>query len=261
MSSPILDIENLGLAFGAAQILDDVSFSVAEGEFLSIIGPNGAGKTSLLTCLNRIHRPTSGTIQLLGKQQRDYSQRRLAREISYVPQSDGRYVPFTVREYVLMARYPYLSPFSSISEDDHEATEAALALTDIAEFGDRQLSTLSGGERQKVHIAAAVAQGARIMLLDEPTTFLDYRHQLEITTLLQQLNQEQGITVIAVTHDVSVAVLASSNVLALKQGRVAFWGTPDKLVADDTLESIYDTPFDVLALEGRTLVLPKGSTT
>jgi iron complex transport system ATP-binding protein len=243
MTAEALRIQGLSYRIGAAAILRDVTFAVRTGEFASLIGPNGAGKTTLLKCLNRIVTGASGRVEILGKPLASYRQRDLARRVSYVPQADGRLVPFTVYEFVLMGRYPYLSPFASIGPADRAAVNEALAATGTAAFGDRCISTLSGGECQKVFIAAALAQQAEILLLDEPTTFLDYRHRLEIMSLLGRLNREAGLTMLAVTHDLSPAVMTGDRVIALKEGAVAFDGSPGELTEENALQEIYGTRF------------------
>ncbi|OGG03377.1 MAG: ABC transporter ATP-binding protein [Candidatus Glassbacteria bacterium RIFCSPLOWO2_12_FULL_58_11] len=243
MSEAVIEIEDFTYASGAKRILNQVSFRVGEADYLSIIGPNGAGKTTLLKCLNRILPGGEGTIKIRGRRLESYSQRALARLVSYVPQLDGRALPFSVDEFVSMGRYPYLNPFSPLSAEDRRVVREILERTGTLDFAGRRLDTLSGGERQKVFIAAALAQGAEILLLDEPTSFLDYRHQVEIHRLLRELNREHGKTVLAVTHDINNAVLACNRVLALKEGRKVFEGEARELVRKETLEGIYETAF------------------
>ncbi len=236
-----VDVRGFSFRLGRTQILHDVSFSVRVGEYLSIIGPNGAGKTTLLKCLDRILVGGTGEIDVLGRPLHSYRQRELAHRISYVPQADGRLFPFTVEQFVLMGRYPYLSPFSSVSSRDRDAVGEAMQMTGTAEFADRLLGTLSGGERQKVYIAAALAQGANVLLLDEPTTFLDYRHQKEIRDVLVRANAQSGVTIVTVTHDVNRAVLDSDRIVALREGRVVFSGRPREVMQPAVLRQIYQT--------------------
>ena len=263
MSAPAIKVSGLRYAIGTTTILDDVSFTVDAGQYLSIIGPNGAGKTSLIRCINRLARAQSGRIDIFGQPLSSYSQRDLAKVISYVPQADARYFPFTVYEFVLMGRYPHLSPFSSIGPEDRAKVDEALALTGATEFADRSLQTLSGGERQSVFIAAALTQGARVLLLDEPTTFLDYKHQVEVLALLRKLNEQQDITIVSVTHDVNSAALTSDRILALKKGRVAFDGTPDQLIEQGVLEKVYETSFELVPRgdSDTPIVVPTGDDT
>jgi len=247
-------IDLVGFSFGLAgkTILREVTFSVRRGEYLSILGPNGAGKTTLLKCIDRVLTGGSGRIEVFGRPLGGFSQRELARRISYVPQADGRVLPFTVEQFVLMGRYPYLRPFAAISREDREAVAEALRTTGTLEFRDRRLGTLSGGERQSVYIAAALAQGADVFLLDEPTTFLDYRHQAEIRDLLARVNAS-GVTIVAVTHDVNRAVLDSHRVVALREGVVVYSGPPAEVMQPDVLRRIYDTEFLLVPHPGANL--------
>ena len=239
----VIQIRNFSFRLGSKEILRDVSFAVRQGEYLSIVGPNGAGKTTLLKCIDRLLAGGSGEIEICGRPLQSYSQKELARLIGYVPQADGRGLPFTVEQFVLMGRYPYLTPFSAVSKEDRLAVREALELTGTSQFADRLLDSLSGGERQKVYIAAALAQGAGVLLLDEPTTFLDYRHQIEIRGLLARANKQSGVTIVAVTHDVNHAALESDRMVALWEGRVVFCGLPGEIMKPDVLGRIYGTSF------------------
>ncbi len=258
MTSLAYRIEHLTVALEGKTILHDVSFSLESGASMAVIGPNGAGKSTLLKCLLRLVMPTSGDIRLFEKDLDRYSRRALARMTGYVPQAGGAAVPFTVEEFVLMARYAYLGAFSHFTETDRQIARDAMARARVEKFAGRMLQTLSGGERQKVHIAAALAQQPRIMLLDEATAFLDYRHQVEILELTDTLRRESGMTVIAVTHDLNQGALQYDHVLALKDSVVAYSGRPADLLETGRLESIYDTPFRLLEEPetGATYVVP-----
>jgi len=259
--NPSIEIRDFSFQLGKKQILRNVSFAVRQGEFLSIVGPNGAGKTTLIKCLDRILTGGTGEIDVFGRPLASYRQKELARRLSYVPQADGRVFPFTVEQFVLMGRYPYLNPFSSIGKDDREALSEAMDLTGTREFADRRLDTLSGGERQKVYIAAALAQGADVLLLDEPTTFLDYRHQAEIRELLARARRQSGVTIVAVTHDVNLAALESDRIVALREGSVVFTGTPEEVMKSDVLERIYGTPLLLMdhPRTGLPIIVPNAS--
>ncbi len=243
----VIEVENLAFslkgASGDAAILKGLSFSVAAGEYISVIGPNGAGKSTLLKCLVGVNSAWSGSVRINGGPVNRYTRRELARFISYVPQTNDHLVPFTVKEFVSMGRYPYLGPFSALGKEDRNAVGNALEVTGMKEFAARGISTLSGGERQKALIAGALAQAADIMLLDEPTTFLDPKQRHEIVRILKRINREEGTTVVAVTHDINTAALFSNGILALKEGRVAFNGTPERVMNNATLMSIFEKPF------------------
>ena len=254
----IIEVVNYSYCIGKTDILHEVSMHVWEGEFLCIVGPNGAGKTTLLKCLDRINTGGRGEIRISGKPLGAYSQKELAKLLSYVPQADIRLLPFSAGEFVMMGRYPHLSPFSGVKPGDHEIVKKAMELTGTGRFYHRAMGTLSGGERQKVLIAAALTQGARVLLLDEPTTFLDPKHAEEVLGIMATLNREEGITIVSVTHDINSAVLNGDRVVALRDGSVRFAGPPAELMDNSILEGIYDRGF-LLAphpRSGRTIVLP-----
>jgi iron complex transport system ATP-binding protein len=253
----VIEAKKLSFNIYGKDILKEVSFAVTRGEFVSIIGPNGAGKSTLVKCLLRIFIGGGGAILIKGNPLESYNQRELAKIISYVPQTGEIIPPFTGYEFVLMGRYPYLSPLSSPKKDDHKAVMEALMLTGTDEFSERELSTLSGGERQKVFIAAALAQGSEIMLLDEPTTFLDPKHQYDILKILRKLN-EYGVTIIAVTHDINHAVLFSRRILGIKEGKMVFDGPPEGVMKNETLYELYERPFTFIVhpKTGMPLILP-----
>jgi len=261
MSQPILRIAGLSHVVAGRAILDDVSFSVEEGEFFSVVGPNGAGKTTLLKAILRLLSGWTGKVLAGGRDAASLSRRQLARILSYVPQAEGRLFPFTVREFVAMGRYPHLSPFTVMTSEDERAVDDALTCTGTTRFAHRLVDTLSGGERQKVYIAGALSQGAQVLLLDEPTTFLDPRHQAEILALLKRLNTTRRITVFCVTHDINAAGLLSDTLLGLKEGRVVCSGPPAEIMTEETLARLFDKHF-VLVPHPRTgdrVVVPDGA--
>jgi iron complex transport system ATP-binding protein len=260
-AGPVLEAKGFSISLGGKDILHSVSFSVRRGEYVAVVGPNGAGKTTLLKCFDRLLAGGSGELAIEGRPRDAYRQKDLARLVAYVPQADSRMIPFSVEQFLLMCRYPYLSPFSPASRRDRQAINEAMSLTKTTEFAGRKLSTLSGGERQKVHIAAALAQGAHIWLLDEPTTFLDYHRQNEIIALLASVNKELGVTILSVTHDLNHAVLETDRVVALKDGRVVFNGPPGEIMQADVLERIYDTPVLLVEHPGKKIpmIVPRGA--
>ena len=255
----LIEISDFSLRISGQEILRDVNLGVRRGDYVSIVGPNGAGKTTLIRCMCRILTGGTGRIQVAGRPIGELSQRELARYISYVPQADGSASPFTVYEFVLMGRYPYFSPFSPVKKEDEAAVAEALALTGTERFAERTLGSLSGGERQKVFIAAALAQKADALLLDEPTTFLDPVHQGAIYGILEQA-RAAGVTIVSVTHDINCAVLTSERIVALREGRIAFQGGASELMDNAILEGIYGKRFTFMSHPetGRRLVAPEG---
>lgn len=241
--TPLLEARSLGLVLGGTRILDGISFSVQRGEFLAIVGPNGAGKTSLLKCLGGLRRPSAGTVLLEGRPMEGLSRRRIARRIAWIPQSGTDSLPFTVREFLLLSRYPWKSAFSGESADDREILANAFRLTELEGLQDRPVHLLSGGERQKALLAAALVQTTDMLFLDEPTSFLDYRCQVEMTALVERVNRERGITVLMVTHDINLALRSADRVLALKGGGVLRDGAAGGFADAELLRDIFDTEF------------------
>lgn len=240
---PVIEIEDLGVTLDRNEILREVTLTIRAGEYLSIVGPNGAGKSTLIRCLAGLCPHWSGRIRIGGRDLPDFSGKQRARIMSYVPQAQERAMPFTVHEFVMMGRYPHLSPFTSCRPEDEHAVQNALEVTGVTHFRHRIVDTLSGGERQNVYIAAALAQQAHILILDEPATFLDYRHQREVMNTIRDVNRTTGKTVITVNHDINSAVAASHRILALKDGRVAFLGASAEIMQTDILNTIFDTRF------------------
>jgi iron complex transport system ATP-binding protein len=240
--SNAIEVKNLSIELGGTEILRSVSLDIAQGEYVSIIGPNGAGKTTLMRCLLGMY-PYQGSVRISGAECSEADPKELARQVSYVPQTHDMEFPLPVFDFVMMGRYPYLSPLAPAQKKDTEAVERAMEVTGTTVFRDRLLRTLSGGERQKVYIAAALAQETPVMLLDEPATFLDWKHQAEVMQLLKKINRECGATIVAVNHDLNSAAHWSDRIIALKDGSVLFHGAPDELIQPDPLEKLFETTF------------------
>ncbi|WP_372806841.1 ABC transporter ATP-binding protein [Pontiella sp.] len=253
MNGSIIQVEELSLTLSGNEILKGVSLDIGAGEYVSIIGPNGAGKTSLVKCIAGIYSAWRGAIRIEGKPFGDYGSKELAMRQSYVPQAEGRTAPLTVEEFVAMGRYPHLSAFTSMKAGDYAAIDQAIDQAGLLPFRQRKLNTLSGGERQMVFIAAALAQNTKIILLDEPATFLDYRHQAAVATLLKTACRENGITVLAVHHDINTATACSDRIVALKEGRIAFEGTAAETANTQVLKNIYGTEFETTSSPRRAI--------
>ncbi len=253
MPTPIIQLKSLSIELSGNMILKEISLSVHEGEYVSIIGPNGAGKTTLIKCLAGIHRDWKGSIQIAGEAFNHYDSKTLARLQSYVPQAEGRTNPLTVEEFVTMGRYPHLSTFTTLKTEDYAAINAAIERAELQPFRHRKMNTLSGGERQMAFIAAALAQGTQILLLDEPSTFLDYRHQAEVAGILKTACREHGITIIAVHHDINTAAACSDRIYAIKEGTLVFSGTAAETTDTKTLQAIYGTEFHCIPSPDRPL--------
>jgi len=238
-----------GLAWGTGgrPILGPVDLDVHRGECLAVVGPNGAGKTTLLRLLTGLLRPAAGTVSYLDQPFSALSRRALARRIAYVPQLRPSHVPLAVEEVVLLGRYPYLSAFQMAPlAADFQAVAEAMRLVGIEELRGRPVDELSGGERQAVFIAAALAQESELLVLDEPTIHLDARHQSDLAKLLLRLKAESGRTVVLATHDLNLASLLGDRLLALSGGKILEVGTPAEIVRPDVLERLFRARFEIV---------------
>ncbi len=232
-------IDHLTCAYEANEVLKDISFSVAKGEFFIVIGPNGSGKTTLMKGLSGIRRIEKGHVDILGRSISRYKPKSLAKRLALVPQNISGDFPFTVTELVLMGRTPYLGMLGFPQEGDRALVRQALAFTGIEHLAFRRVNELSGGERQLIYIAKAICQEPEIMLLDEPTAALDLSHQVRIMDLMERLKKEKGITVIMVSHDLNLGAMYGDTLLLLKQGRIVKKGAPKDVLRFDVLEDTY----------------------
>ena len=255
----MLAVNDFSFALDERPILRGISFTVAKGGCLSIIGPNGAGKSTLLKCLLRLNErgSTQGEILVKGLPLAHFRQRELARIIGYVPQAGGWIPPFTVLELLRLSRYPYSSSTIRLNENDRQAIERALERTGMTTLAQRPLKSLSGGERQKAFLAAALAQETEILLLDEPASFLDPKHAAELNLLLRELNQNQNLTTITVTHDLNHPLAAGGDVLALRRSEQVFFGPVEHLMRQGILDDVFEHRFVHLThpVTGRPAVL------
>jgi iron complex transport system ATP-binding protein len=223
---------NLAFAYG----LDDATFELPRCGFVAVAGPNGAGKSTLVGIMAGLRRPYRGSCTYDGIEVRQWRRREFARRVTFLPQSLQLEFPFTAEQVILMGRTPYGSAWNE-SPSDRAAAERAMATTDTLAFAHRDFRALSGGERQRVVLAAALAQEPDALLLDEPTTFLDLRHQLAIYRLLAELGRE--ILVVSVTHDLNLALAFADRVLVLDQGRVAADGAPREVLTPDLIGHVF----------------------
>lgn len=243
---PLIDCQNLSVKINENTLLQDISFTVNSGDYLIVLGANGSGKSTLLRCLLGVQLLNQGQITIDGKPLQQYRRRHLSRMISYVPQASTGHYNFSVEHFIRMARYPYHSPLSSWLTEDEHAVDKALHITETTALRQRSMQTLSGGECQRVLIAAALCQSTPIMLLDEPTSHLDPHHQVAVHRLVKQLNKEHGITVIEVSHDINHAAQHARQVLALKQGRLLWHSNSQSLMQTERLQQLYEQSFIML---------------
>ena len=227
-------------------VIDGLTFELEAGEILGIVGPNGSGKTSLLKLLAKVLKPHAGDITLFGHDLAAMPQVKAARTVAFVPQESPQVFSFTVMETILMTRYPHhhgatwSAGFSWESAEDVSIAEQAMQDTDIAHLAARPVTDLSGGERQRCMIARALAQTPQVLLLDEPTAFLDLQHQIAICGIVRRLKEERGLTVVLVSHDLNLASQYCDRILMLKAGALFRLGTPHDVIDADILRTVYN---------------------
>lgn len=243
-------------------VLHDVSFDVDRGTMVGVLGPNGSGKTTLVRIIAGMLRPDSGRVLLDGVSVADLPRRELARRVALVPQETQTTFDFSVIDIVLMGRYPHLGPFELERPADLEIARNALRATGTETLESRSFATLSGGEKQRVIIAAALAQASDILLLDEPTTALDIGYQFEIAALLKRLNADHGTTMVVSTHDLNLAAALCERVVLIKAGRVIAHGPTLETLTAHNIRLLYDVDADVQFHEraGHLTVVPLGRT-
>jgi ABC-type cobalamin/Fe3+-siderophores transport system ATPase subunit len=232
-------------AHGRRYVLDRVSVSIERGDLVGILGPNGSGKTTLLKILGGAIRPYAGSVTLDGRPIADWTRRDIARRIAVVPQDTHAAFDFTVFDIVLMGRFPHLGAFALEGPEDLAIARRALHATGTADLAERAFSTLSGGEKQRVVIASALAQGSPLLLLDEPTASLDIGHQLDVEALLQRLNTETGVTMILSTHDLNLAATLCRRLVLLREGRVLAAGATEDVLTSAAVRTLYGVDADV----------------
>jgi iron complex transport system ATP-binding protein len=245
---------------GRDLVLEGVTLEAVRGAMVALLGPNGSGKTSLLRLLSGILRPRSGQVTLNGISIERLSRRELARHIAVVPQETHAMFDFTVLDMVMMGRYPHLGLFELEGLDDVEVAREALAATGTLDLQSRRFATLSGGEKQRVVIASALAQASDLLLLDEPTASLDLGYQFEIASLLQQLNIDRGTTMVVSTHDLNLAAALCRRVVLLKSGHVLASGPTEEVLTAPNVQRLYGIDADVQFHQraGHLTVVPVG---
>ncbi len=238
-----LKINECSFSYNIQLVLDHISMQISEGEVVSIIGPNGSGKSTLLRCICRVLQPRGGVVYLNNQDVAHLKPRELARLLGYVPQSGAEVFPLTVYEAVLLGRKPYLS--WGVGPKDREIVDRILRFMKIEEFALKYINEMSGGEKQRVLIARALAQEPEVLLLDEPTSNLDIKHQLEVLGLMQKFAHEGGMTVIMVLHDLNLASRFSDKLVLINEGKVFASGSPAAVLNPANIRAVYDVEADV----------------
>lgn len=254
----MIQVTDLTFSYKETAVLNRVNFRVNNGEFVGIIGPNGAGKSTLLKLLDGILKNPGSGIRIDGREITAYSRRELARKMGFVPQQFRTAFQFTAREIVMMGRFPHQGLWSVESQRDISVVEQAMQETDCAALADRLFASLSGGEQQRVVLASALAQEANILLLDEPTTALDLKHQVHFYRILKRLQQQQHKTILTVTHDINLAIQFCDRVIVLKDGELVADGRVTNIIDAALIEEVFGLPVYLISHpeSGLPVILP-----
>ena len=244
-----IDIKNLKVGYDKKIIIKDLDLTLKKGKITSIIGPNGCGKSTLLKSIGRILKKENGDIFLLDKDMNNMKSKEIAEKLAILSQNPTAPSQLKVEELVSYGRYPHRNNVNKLSNEDKEKIEWALKVTNTMEFRDRELSDLSGGQRQRVWLAMALAQDTDILLLDEPTTFLDMSHQLEVLNIVKNLNDKEGCTVVMVLHDINHAAKYSDFIVAMRNGNILYNDEPNAIMNKKVLKDIYNIDADLVKSE------------
>lgn len=232
-------VDSISIRYEQKSVINNFSFSVKEGEVVSIIGPNGSGKSTLLKAVSRLIPYHTGTVELEGVNLKAMSAKQVARKMCMLSQKNQAPSDMTVIDLVSYGRYPHKKWFEKLNNEDMEIVHWALEKTHLIEYKDRRVVSLSGGESQRAWIAMALVQRPKVMLLDEPTTYLDISHQHEVLELVRELNQDMGMTIIMVLHDLNQASTYSDNIVVVKSGEKAMYGSPNQVMTTDMIRHVY----------------------
>lgn len=241
-----ISTKNLTIGYGDRIIVKDLNLTIPKGKITAIIGANGCGKSTILKTLARINTPISGDIFINNKNIKEQSSKKLAQEMAVLPQSPQAPSGLSVGELIAYGRFPHQKGFGKIKKEDEAIINWALEVTGILEFKDRNLSALSGGQRQRAWIAMALAQETDILVLDEPTTYLDLAHQLEVLKLLEMLNQKEGRTIVMVIHELNNAARFADHMIGIHKGSIVCAGSPEEVMTKEHLKTIFHIDAEIV---------------
>ncbi len=260
MSTQVLKAEGLVAGYEKKIIIDGIDIEIPKNKISVIIGANACGKSTLLKTLARLIKPTSGKVLLDNKKIGTIPPKQLAKQLGLLPQSPVVPEGITVSDLVSRGRFPYQTFLKGMGKKDYEAVEEALEMMGILDLADRSVDELSGGQRQRVWIAMALAQDTDILLLDEPTTFLDITHQIEILDLLTDLNRKKGTTIVMVLHDINLSARYADYIFAVQKGKLIARGTPEEVITEDLVRRVFELDSLVVKdpVSGSPFIVPKG---
>ena len=250
-----MEVRDLSFSYGKNKVLKGISFTIEGGKITTIMGANGCGKSTLFNLMTKNLYPRKGNIFLHGRNIQNFGLKDFAKRVSIVHQYNSSADDITVERLVSFGRTPHMKMMQGRSDEDEKLIEWAMEVTNVEKYRDREVSRLSGGQRQRVGIAMALAQNTKILFLDEPTTYLDIRYQIEILELVKKLNEEYGITIIMVLHDINQAIHFSDRIIGLKDGQVAAQGSPAEVVTPECIRTLYGISLGVTIIEGKKFVL------
>ncbi|MCK0096680.1 ABC transporter ATP-binding protein [Yoonia sp. F2084L] len=254
-----LTASGLSVDYGDATIVKNIDLKIAAGQITALVGPNGCGKSTLLKAFARILRPKTGHVTLQGQPITSYATRDVATRLAILPQGPVAPEGLTVTELVAQGRFPHQTLFRQWSPGDRAAVERAMDMTDLAEFADRPVHSLSGGQRQRCWLAMVLAQDTPLLLLDEPTTFLDLKVQVDLMALLSRIVHEDGRTMVLVLHELNLAAAFADRIVMMREGEIVAEGTGAEVICPDQLRAVFDLRADVIAdpETGRPVCLPR----
>ena len=255
MSEYMMKVKELSFSYGKKKILNNISLEIPEGKITTILGANGCGKSTLFSLMTKNLYPDRGKIFFQKKNIGGMPLNEFAKKAAIVHQYNTAADDMTVQELVALGRTPHRKVFHGSREEDEKWIYQALEVTHLQELKDREIGKLSGGQRQRVWIAMAIAQNTKMLFLDEPTTYLDIRYQLEILRLVKTLNQQYGMTIVMVLHEINQAIHYSDYIIGLQGGKVAVCGEPDEVITPETLELLYGVKLDVIQEKNHKYVL------
>jgi iron complex transport system ATP-binding protein len=241
-----ISTEKLDIAYDDTLIVKALDMNIPHGKITSIIGPNGCGKSTVLKAVGRILKPKTGLVYLSGDDIRKLSTKEIAKKMAILPQTPTAPSGLTVSELVAYGRFPHQKGFGKLMPEDKKIIQWALKVTKLTEFEHREVDTLSGGQRQRVWIAMALAQQTDLILLDEPTTYLDLAHQMEVLKLLYDLNRRQGCTIAMVLHDLNLAARFSDYIIAIRSGKIIKHGTPEEVMTPEVLKEAFSIDAEIV---------------